>query len=55
MISKNLISQLLFSFQGAFWNVAVITSTQLFFVFQQRNGGPKWTRTIDLTIIGRVL
>ena len=38
----NLVSQLLFSSQGTSWQLAL-------------RGGPKWTRTIDLTIISRVL
>ena len=26
-----------------------------YYLLLQKNGGPKWTRTIDLTIISRVL
>ena len=47
------VSQLLFSFQGTSWWCSSEPSfLQSWF---SSHGGPKWTRTIDLTIISRVL
>ena len=50
----------MFSFQGAFEflkkliETSVITEISIS-LFKKRSGGPKWTRTTDLTIISRVL
>ena len=47
------VSQLLFSFQGtSWWCPSKPSFLKLWF---SSHGGPKWTRTIDLTIISRVL
>ena len=47
------VSQLLFSFQGtSWWCPSKPGLPELWF---SSHGGPKWTRTIDLTIISRVL
>ena len=47
------VSQLLFSFQGtSWWCSSKPGLPELWF---SSHGGPKWTRTIDLTIISRVL
>ena len=47
------VSQLLFSFQGtSWWCPSKPGLPKLWF---SSHGGPKWTRTIDLTIISRVL
>ena len=47
------VSQLLFSFQGtSWWCPSKPGFPKLWF---SSHGGPKWTRTIDLTIISRVL
>ena len=47
------VSQLLFSFQGtSWWCPSKPGLPKLRF---SSHGGPKWTRTIDLTIISRVL
>ena len=47
------VSQLLFSFQGtSWWCPSKPGLPELWF---PSHGGPKWTRTIDLTIISRVL
>ena len=47
------VSQLLFSFQGtSWWCFSKPGLPKLRF---SSHGGPKWTRTIDLTIISRVL
>ena len=47
------VSQLLFSFQGtSWWCPSKPGLPELRF---SSHGGPKWTRTIDLTIISRVL
>ena len=47
------VSQLLFSFQGtSWWCPSKPGLPKLCF---SSHGGPKWTRTIDLTIISRVL
>ena len=47
------VSQLLFSFQGtSWWCFSEPSFLQSWF---SSHGGPKWTRTIDLTIISRVL
>ena len=50
----------LFSFQGAFLLIfAIRFEDPIPWVFKSNNklsfGGPKWTRTTDLTIISRVL
>ena len=49
----------LFSFQGAASDFAIRFEDPIPWVFKSNNklsfGGPKWTRTTDLTIISRVL
>ena len=48
----------MFSFQGAFESIKDSVKSQLRLGLQsifKRSGGPNWTRTIDLTIISRVL
>ena len=47
------VSQLLFSFQGTSWWCPSKPGLPKFGF--SSHGGPKWTRTIDLTIISRVL
>ena len=47
------VSQLLFSFQGTSWWCS--SKPGLPKLWFSSHGGPKWTRTIDLTIISRVL
>ena len=47
------VSQLLFSFQGTSWWCS--SKPGLPELWYSSHGGPKWTRTIDLTIISRVL
>ena len=47
------VSQLLFSFQGTSWWCS--SKPGLPELWETSHGGPKWTRTIDLTIISRVL
>ena len=47
------VSQLLFSFQGTSW--WCFSKPSLPKLCSSSHGGPKWTRTIDLTIISRVL
>ena len=47
------VSQLLFSFQGTSWWCP--SKPGLPKPWFSSHGGPKWTRTIDLTIISRVL
>ena len=47
------VSQLLFSFQGTSWWCS--SKPGLPKLRFSSHGGPKWTRTIDLTIISRVL
>ena len=47
------VSQLLFSFQGTSWWCP--SKPGLPELWLSSHGGPKWTRTIDLTIISRVL
>ena len=47
------VSQLLFSFQGTSWWCS--SKPGLPELWKTSHGGPKWTRTIDLTIISRVL
>ena len=47
------VSQLLFSFQGTSWWCSSEPGLPKFGF--SSHGGPKWTRTIDLTIISRVL
>ena len=47
------VSQLLFSFQGTSW--WCYSKPGLPVLWFPSHGGPKWTRTIDLTIISRVL
>ena len=47
----------LFSFQGAASNLfqGQISVSKFLWVLKSNLGGPKWTRTTDLTIISRVL
>ena len=47
------VSQLLFSFQGTSWWCS--SEPSFLQSWSSSHGGPKWTRTIDLTIISRVL